>query len=379
MSSRTKKVLQTVIGLGLAAAMLIWGLPYFAKTSWTDIWAVIRTIPLSHALAFQGLMLLGLYSYTFTFTGSLHGLSHGKALIVNLCGSSVSNLLPGGGAVGLAATYAICRSWGFSRRNTSTSVIVTGVWNVMARIALPVVAIASLWFGGVTLPPALTDLAVAGMFTGLAILVAFVAIMASERAAQAIGRWLDRLFGPLLRRRRQRKVDAAAAAAEASGAEPHAPKPPMSIQELVTDLRARINDVVSTGWISMTLGMVGFFGAYYVLFVLIMRETGATLPLNLLFAAFAIGRLLTAVGITPGGMGITEVTTSAVLVGWGADAAGATAGVVLFSVFTHLMEVPLGALGWLLWTASTKVEPAAEGEEPAFAQEHTDPRSSPTG
>jgi uncharacterized membrane protein YbhN (UPF0104 family) len=379
MSSRTKKVLQTVIGLGLAAAMLIWGLPYFAKTSWTDIWAVIRTIPLSHALAFQGLMLLGLYSYTFTFTGSLHGLSHGKALIVNLCGSSVSNLLPGGGAVGLAATYAICRSWGFSRRNTSTSVIVTGVWNVMARIALPVVAIASLWFGGVTLPPALTDLAVAGMFTGLAILVAFVAIMASERAAQAIGRWLDRLFGPLLRRRRQRKVDAAAAAAEASGAEPHAPKPPMSIQELVTDLRARINDVVSTGWISMTLGMVGFFGAYYVLFVLIMRETGATLPLNLLFAAFAIGRLLTAVGITPGGMGITEVTTSAVLVGWGADAAGATAGVVLFSVFTHLMEVPLGALGWLLWTASTKVEPAAEGDEPAFAQEHTDPRSSPTG
>ena len=188
MSSRTRQVLQTVIGLGLAAAMLIWGLPYFAKTSWADIWSVIRTIPLSHALVFQALMLLGLWSYTFTFTGSLHGLSHGKALIVNLCGSSVSNLLPGGGAVGLAATYAICRSWGFSRRATSTSVIVTGVWNVLARIALPVVAIGALWFGGVTLPPALTDLAVAGMFTGLAILGAFVAIMVSERAAQAIGR-----------------------------------------------------------------------------------------------------------------------------------------------------------------------------------------------
>ena len=142
----------------------------------------------------------------------------------------------------------------------------------------------------------------------------------------------------------------------------------MSIEELVTDLRARINDVVGSGWLSMTLGMVGFFGAYYVLFVLIMRGTGVTLPLNLLFAAFAIGRLLTAVGITPGGIGITETATSAVLVAWGADAAGATAGVVLFSIFTHLMEVPLGALGWLLWTASTKVEPPAEGDEPAFVQ-----------
>jgi putative heme transporter len=301
MSPRTRRVLQTVIGLGLAAAMLIWGLPYFAKTSWTDIWTVIRTIPLSHALGFQALMLLGLWSYTFTFTGSLHGLSHGKALIVNLCGSSVSNLLPGGGAVGLAATYAICRSWGFSRRNTSTSVIVTGVWNVMARIALPVVAIAALWFGGVTLPPALTDLAVAGMFTGLGILAAFIAIMASERAAQAIGRWLDKLLVPLLRKRRAAKAKAEAEAGRV--------KPPMSIEELVTDLRARINDVVGSGWISMTLGMVGFFGAYYVLFVLIMRGTGVTLSLNLLFAAFAIGRLLTAVGITPGGMGITETAT----------------------------------------------------------------------
>jgi len=370
MSSRTKQVLQTVVGLGLAAAMLIWGLPYFAKTSWADIWSVIRTIPLSHALAFQALMLIGLWSYTFTFTGSLHGLSHIKALIVNLCGSSVSNLLPGGGAVGLAATYAICRSWGFSRRATSTSVIVTGVWNVLARIALPVVAIGSLWFGGVTLPPSLTDLAVAGMFTGLAVLGALVAIMVSERAAQAIGRALDWALGPLRRRRRAKAEAKARAEVEGDEQRPVEPgpvEPPMSIEELVTDLRARIKDVVHTGWIAMTLGMVGFFGAYYVLFVLIMRETGVTLPLNLLFAAFAIGRLLTAVGITPGGIGITETATSAVLVGWGAEAAGATAGVVLFSIFTHLMEVPLGALGWLMWTASTKVEPHDEGDEPALA------------
>ncbi|HQW74694.1 MAG TPA: UPF0104 family protein, partial [Ornithinibacter sp.] len=156
MSPRTRKTLQAVVGLGLAVALLVWGLPYFAKTTWVDIWDVIATIPLSHAVGFQLLMLAGLWCYTFTFTGSLPGLTHSKALIVNLCGSSVSNLLPGGGAVGLAATYAICRSWGFSRRATSTSVVVTGVWNVLARIALPVIAIAVLWFTGVALPGSLT-------------------------------------------------------------------------------------------------------------------------------------------------------------------------------------------------------------------------------
>ncbi len=347
MSPRTKQVLQAVVGLGLAAALLIWGLPYFAETSWREIWAEISRVPALHAVGFQSLMLLGLWAYTFTFTGSLRGLSHGRALIVNLCGSSVSNLLPGGGAVGLAATFAICRSWGFSRRATSTSVIVTGVWNVLARIALPVVAILALWIGGVTLPGALTDLAVAGSVTGLTILGLFVAIIASERAAQRIGRGLDRVVRPLVRRRR--------------------PSSTMSIEELVRDLRARINDVVSSGWVQMTLGMIGFFGSYYVLFVLIMRQTGVTLPLNLLFAAFAIGRLLTAVPVTPGGIGVTESVTVAVLVGWGADSVGAAAGIVLFTIFTHLMEVPLGALGWVAWTLSPKAEPLPEGEEAALA------------
>ncbi len=347
MSPRTRQLLQFSVGLALAAVLLVWGLPHFAKTSWGEIWQVIRSIPLSHALAYQALMLLGLWSYTFTFTGSLRGLSHSKALVINVCGSSVSNLLPGGGAVGLAATYAMCRSWGFSRRATSTSVIVTGVWNILARIALPVVAIAVLFFGGVTLPGVLTELAVAGSLTGVGIIVAFAAIMASERAAQAIGSGVDRVIGPLLRRRGRARS--------------------MSVRELVRDLRARINDVVAHGWLQMSLGMVGFFGLYYLLFVLIMRDTGVALPLNLLFAAYAIGRLLTAVGITPGGVGITETATAAVLVGWGATPAGATAGVVLFSVFTHVMEIPLGAAGWLAWSLSPKTAPPEEGEEPAFA------------
>ncbi|MBD3785165.1 MAG: flippase-like domain-containing protein, partial [Micrococcales bacterium] len=300
-----RQLLQFGLGLGLAVVLLVWGLPHFGKTSWGDIWHVIRSVPWYHAVGFQLVMLAGLYCYTFTFTGSLRGLSHGKALVINLCGSSVSNLLPGGGAVGLAATYAMCRSWGFSRRATSTSAIVTGVWNVLARIALPVIAILVLLAGGVDLPKALIDLAVAGSLTGLAVIGVLVGVMVSESLAQRFGRAVDRVFGPLIRRRR--------------------PDTTMRVDELVTDLRARIIDVVRWRWWSMTLGMVGFFGAYYVLFVLVMRETGVKLPLNLLFAAYAIGRLLTAVGITPGGVGVTEAATTAVLVGWGADSAAATA------------------------------------------------------
>ena len=68
-----------------------------------------------------------------------------------------------------------------------------------------------------------------------------------------------------------------------------------------------------------------------------------------MFAAYAVGRLLTTVGVTPGGLGVTEAGTLAVLVAWGADKPAAAAGVLVFALFTHLLEVPLGALGWLAW------------------------------
>lgn len=341
MSTRTKQVVRAVVGLALAVALLGWGFPRFAKTTWSEVFDQVQAVSWWQAGGFLGLVLVGLGCYTLTFTGSLPGLSSWRAFIVNICGSSVSNLLPGGGAVGLAATYTILRSWGFKNRDVSTSAIVTGVWNTLARIALPIVAIVMLWVGNDGLPRSLTSAAVAATVSGLALFGAFVAILASEKAAQSIGRGLDRVLAPLFRRRKRT----------------------MSIDALVHDMRHRINDVVRTGWLKMTLGMVGFFGFYYLLFVLIMNSVGVFMPLGILFAAFAIGRLITAVGITPGGVGLTESATVVALVGWGADTAGAAAGVFLFSIFTHLMEVPLGALGWLAWSLSPRVKGASGDDE----------------
>lgn len=335
------RVLQVALGLGLAAAMLGWGLPYFAKTSWSEVFDVLGTVPLWKAGLFLGLVLAGLYCYTFVMTGAMPGLSHLRALILNVCGSSVSNLLPGGGAVGLAATYTIAKSWGFSVASVTTMAVVTGVWNVLSRIMLPIIAIIGLAWAATDLPTAMREAAWAAVLSGGAIVTAFVLAIATDRGARVAGRALDRVVR-LVRRDHGDKIERG-----------------------LTALRSRVAETIRTGWLSMTLGMVGFFGLYYVLFVLCMTTTGIELPFGQLFAAYAIGRLLTAVGVTPGGLGVTETGTAAALVAWGVDPAAATAGVVIFSIFTHLMEIPLGALGWLAWS----IMPKASADEVAEAHE----------
>lgn len=333
-----RQVVQGLLGLGVAVGLLVWGLPHFAGTTWAAVFNILGSIGGGTALELLALMLCGLWLYTFTLTGSLPGLSHPKALILNVCGSSVGNLLPGGGAAGVAATYGICRSWGFSRRDISTSVIVSGVWNVLGRVALPVVGAGVLLTDASTLPKAVVRGGAIGAVVGLALLGFFIAVIASERAATVVGRGLDKALGPLWHRSRASRD--------------------MSIDELVRDLRGRLNSVVRTGWLSMTFGLFGFFGVYFLLFWFCLDTVGVEVTFAHVFAAYAVGRLLSTVGITPGGVGITETGTAAVLIGFGADPAAATAGVVLFSIYIHLLEIPLGAIGWVVWGVSRKQVPA---------------------
>lgn len=337
----SKTVLQAVLGLGLATLIIAFGLPYFAQTSWHEIGHHLSRVGWMTSLELFGFVAFGLWCYTFTLTGSLPGLGHGKALMMNVAGSSVGNLLPGGGAAGVAVTYLFGRSWGFSRMAISTSIIVSGVWNVLARVALPLLGIAVVAMDDTALPKGVRNGALIGGITGLVVLLVFIAVLISHEYAGRLGGWLDRRAGHWIARLRRgekkgERVDLAA---------------------VLQNQRSRMASVTAHGWFPMTFGVIGFLGVYFLLFWRTMEAVGVDMPLPQLFAAYAIGRLLTAVGVTPGGLGITEWGTVIVMVAWGADPAASAAGVLVFAVFTHLFEVPLGALGWLGWWLSPKVPP----------------------
>ena len=77
----------------------------------------------------------------------------------------------------------------------------------------------------------------------------------------------------------------------------------------------------------------------------------AQLPWQTSLAALAVIRLLTAMPITPGGLGVTELGLIGILAGGAGHKAGAqvTAAVLMYRAVTYVPCIPLGALACLTW------------------------------
>jgi uncharacterized protein (TIRG00374 family) len=327
-----RQLLQSAVGIVIAVALIAYGLPRVAQTTWTEIWHQFTLVSGWSAALLLGLMLAGLYCYTFTLIGSLPGLTHLRALMVNAAGSMVSNMLPAGGALGVALSYLMYRSWGFTRRNISTSLVVTGVWNIMARLLLPVVAIVIVIFGPVDAPtPVEVGSAVAAVI-GIGLLAAFVALIYSDNLSHRIVAVAEKIARPFSKKLR-------------AG---------VRLDPIVQDQRARTHSVVRAHGLKMSLGLAGMFLFFYVLYVVACRAVGLDMPLVELFVAYAFRQFLTVVPITPGGLGLTEAGTAGILVAFGGDPGAAAAAALLYAVFTHLLEVPLGLLAWGAWWWSPK-------------------------
>lgn len=341
-----REIVQSAIGLALAACLLVFGLPRVADTTWPEILALLRQVPPLRILIMGGLTLTGLYCYTYTLTGSLPGLSHLRALMVNAAGSMVSNVLPMGGPLGVALTYAMFRSWSFTRRAISTALVVTSVWNLMTRLALPVLAVLVVVFGPVDVPDPVMVGAAIGAAVGGAVLGLFVLVIFSDTVSHAVGTGLGRFLGLFSQRVRSGRA----------------------LDQLIQDQRERTETIVRRRGAQMTLGLAGMFSVFFVLYVVAARTVGLDLSVAHLFTAYAFRQLLTVVAITPGGLGVTEVGTAGVLVSFGAEPAAASATALLYAIFTHVLEVPLGLLAWFGWTRGRRRRAAREVAERAQAQ-----------
>ena len=113
-----------------------------------------------------------------------------EAAVVNLGSNAVANTLPAGGALAMGVSWAMLSSWGVSTAEYVLYTLVSGIWNVFARLGLPVLALMILATAG---QPGAGLIAAAA--AGLALLAAMAAglglLMHSEPFALRAGRALQ--------------------------------------------------------------------------------------------------------------------------------------------------------------------------------------------
>jgi uncharacterized membrane protein YbhN (UPF0104 family) len=153
--------------------------------------------------------------------------------------------------------------------------------------------------------------------------------LTSRRGARRVGRVLDRSAGWVLRRARSSRT--------------------VAFTPWLTSTQSSCRTVVHRSWARLTLGMVLYTGLLLALLVACLSTTGAALALPVVLVGFAVERLLTLAGLTPGGAGVVEVGLSGVLVLLGGSAAAVVPGVLLYRALTFGLEIPVGGTALAGW------------------------------
>jgi putative heme transporter len=329
-----KQIVWFVVGLVIVVGIFAFAIPKFAD--YGDVWAAMRTLTPIEWISLVGAMVFNLFTYWLANQAALPGLRLSQAAVATQTTTTVANTLPAGGAIAIGLTYAILSSWGFTGGETALYVGVTGIWNIFTKLALPVLALFFLVLSGKTYPALVGAAAI-----GILVLAAAVTLLALVFKSEAMARKVGELLG--------RAISAVG--------KPFGRSPVTGVDERAVTFRRETIILVRRRWIRLTWTTVLSHVALYFVLLLSLRHMGVSeqeLPAAEIFAVFAFSRLLSAVPITPGGVGVIDLGYVAGLASfYPAEKAEIVAGVLIFRLLTYGIQIPIGAFTYFIWRGKT--------------------------
>jgi putative heme transporter len=337
------KIIQSVIALVVIVAIFGFWIPQFAD--YDEVWPLLKDLSAAQWFWLAVAQFVNLATYWLVYVASLPGLTFWQACVSVQTNSSIASVLPAGGAFAIGITYRFLGSWGFTPGQTTELIGVSGFWNFGCKLLMPVIAVLLLLASGGS-----TEGLVVAALIGLAVcVVAGLVIGLSlwrETIGRAIGRWADDAATWVLHFFHR----------STNGA----------IERMLIDFRTQTIHVARTRWWFLTWSSVSSQLAAFAVFTLSMRFVGITSgEVNLveIFAAFCFGMLVGSIPVTPGGLGTADAVYIGVMAGAGASHEAAVAGDLLFRFFTYLLQIPIGAITWVVWQRKLswrKPQPTAE-------------------
>jgi putative heme transporter len=323
------RVVRAVLSVAVIVAVFGFAFPKIANFS--EVWASIAEMTWMELATLAVVSAWNTVTYWFVLYAALPGSRLWQNALVNQASTAVSNTLPAGGAFGVAVTYAMYLSFGLTASAVTLAIVITGIFNNLVKFGLPVVALGLLAATGQA-TGALLATALIGLAALAGAVLLGVLVLASDRLAAKVGAGLGRIAAPVLRLLRRR--------------------PPTDWDAAAVRGRARVIDLLRGRWLVLTVATLVSHLSLYVVLLVALRHVGVSedeVSWIQVLAAFSFGRLVTALPITPGGLGVVELALTGTLIAAGGEAAPVAAAVLVYRALTYLPPILFGIPSYLVW------------------------------
>jgi putative heme transporter len=320
------------VGLTVVLLLVIFGavIPQFA--SYSEIWDSMQSIGAEDVVILGALFFVTEAMRAFEPAMTVPGLGWRRAFVSNETATATSYVIPG--PSGTAIRWHIFRTWAFTSEAFVRGTMVTSLWNDAVILTMPVVAVGLLATQD-SVPTNAVVISVVALVVALIGLAIVVAAVRSESFTRRLGHLVGRVMG---------------------WARGVIKRPPVErdFSEVATTFRLSIVDTVRRVWFWLTAEMIGRQALVCAMLVISLRAVGvpasAITPAEVL-AVYAGVRIITFLGLTPGGIGISEALyiSGLSLMADGHYEPQITAGVFVFRIFTYLLPLPTGAVTYVIW------------------------------
>jgi putative heme transporter len=323
-----RALLRSALGVALAVGVFALVLPRIA--SYGSVAHRLGEISTPWIAALVGAAALDILTAALPWMALLPQLSFVGALGFTQASTALTLVLPGGAPLGMAISFGFLRRLGVGRGQSAFAVAVTGIWSQAMIFVYPLVG-ALLVFATGNLSPSTAAIAAVSAAAGALIAVLAVLALRSTPFARWLGDTAARIAGWLARRLRR--------------------EPPEWSGEALVRFREERIVLLRRRWPVLTLATLGNQLTAYLVFELSLRAVGvslAELTVSESFLAWAIGRVISSLPLTPGGIGVVELGMIGTLVGFGAPHAHVVAAVLLYRALIIVPTLIVGMAGLLV-------------------------------
>jgi uncharacterized membrane protein YbhN (UPF0104 family) len=327
------KVLSAALSGGLLVLLFLVIIPALGDMS--EVWDAITSMSVATVVGLVIAALVIRALLAAAYVPLIPGLSFVRSVIARESSSAVSNVIPG--PSGTATQYVVLRSWGVSTERFAGATVSVSVITDALLFAAPGVLLLLWVLLGQPAKQSSHQVWLIGVIT-LAVtavtVTLVVAVARSERLAGLLGRVGQACVNPFRRLFRKDTFG----------------NWPERAQGLRVDTLGLVRGNATV--LACTIG--GGYLLNGLLLVWCLWACGvdhAVMPMSLGLFVYSVGRAVTIVPITPGGVGVVElVYTAAYVAVLGEESHDAVlAGVLVYRALTYALPLVTGAIAYLAW------------------------------